>query len=236
MRTIGVIGGMSWESTQSYYRLLNESIKNRLGGLHSAKVLISSLDFAEIEAMQHDGHWHQAGVKLAHEARRLEVAGAECILLATNTMHKVADQIEHVLTVPFIHIADATAQAIKRKGIHKVGLLGTKYTMEQEFYAGRLSMQHGLDVILPTVEDRELVHHVIYQELCQGRLDAVSRRHYVEIIYELMRQGAQGVILGCTEIGMLITQGDSPLPLFDTAILHVEAAVDFALGHQADSR
>ncbi|MBB5020353.1 aspartate racemase [Chitinivorax tropicus] len=232
MRTIGIIGGMSWESTQYYYRYLNESIKQRLGGLHSARVLISSLDFADIAAMQQEGHWHQAGVKLAHEARRLEVAGAECIVLATNTMHKVVDQIEHVLTVPFLHIADATALAVKRRGLHRIGLLGTQYTMEQEFYAGRLSMQHGLEVLVPALEERQLVHRVIYQELCQGRLEPESRRHYLEIIASLQARGAEGVILGCTEIGLLITQADSPLPLFDTAALHIEAAVDFALDHQ----
>ncbi len=231
MRTIGVIGGMSWESSQLYYRLLNQKVKERMGGLHSAKLLMSSLDFAELAAMQEDGQWHQIGVKLAHEARRLELAGADCIIVAANTMHKVADQIEHVLTVPLIHIADATAQAVKARGIRRVGLLGTKYTMEQEFYAGRLTMQHGLEVLVPTVEDRELIHHVIYQELCQGRFDGTSRRHFIEIMQELVRRGAQGIILGCTEIGLLITQDDCVVPLFDTAQLHVEAAVELALEH-----
>lgn len=232
MRTIGLIGGMSWESSAEYYRLINEAVKQRLGGLHSARSLLLSVDFAEIEAMQSGGRWNEAGGLLADAARQLERAGADCVVLCTNTMHKVADAITSATALPFLHIADATAAAIHAAGLRRVGLLGTRFTMEQDFYRGRLAEQHGLEVLVPEVTDRAVVNRVIYEELCLGMISAEARAQYRAIIERLIGQGAEGVILGCTEITLLVSQADSAVPLFDTTRLHAGAAVDFALaGH-----
>ena len=233
MKTIGLIGGMSWESTANYYRDINERVKQRLGGLHSARILLYSVDFQEIERLQHQGRWDEAGEQLGDIARRLEGAGADVVALCTNTMHKVAPAIEAALRVPFLHIADPTAQAVKQAGIGRIGLLGTRFTMEEDFYRGRLVQRHGLDVIVPDPAERETIHRVIYDELCLGKVEERSRRAYREIIAHLVERGAEGVILGCTEIAMLVSPADSPVPLFDTTQLHAVSAVDFAL--QSDS-
>ena len=233
MKTIGLIGGMSWESTANYYRDINEQVKQRLGGLHSARILLYSVDFQEIERLQHQGRWDEAGEQLGDIARRLEGAGADVVALCTNTMHKVAPAIEAALRVPFLHIADPTAQAVKQAGIGRIGLLGTRFTMEEDFYRGRLVERHGLDVIVPDPAERETVHRVIYDELCLGKVEERSRKAYRDIIAHLVERGAEGVILGCTEIAMLISPADSPVPLFDTTQLHAVSAVDFAL--QSDS-
>ena len=229
MKTIGLIGGMSWESTANYYRDINERIKQRLGGLHSARILLYSVDFQEIERLQHQGRWDEAGEQLGDIARRLEGAGADVVALCTNTMHKVAPAIEAALRVPFLHIADPTAQAVKQAGIGRIGLLGTRFTMEEDFYRGRLVQRHGLDVVVPDPAERETVHRVIYDELCLGKVEERSRRAYRDIIAHLVERGAEGVILGCTEIAMLVSPADSPVPLFDTTQLHAVSAVDFAL-------
>ena len=233
MKTIGLIGGMSWESTANYYRDINERVKQRLGGLHSARILLYSVDFQEIERLQHQGRWDAAGEQLGDIARRLEGAGADVVALCTNTMHKVAPAIEAALRVPFLHIADPTAQAVKQAGIGRIGLLGTRFTMEEDFYRGRLVERHGLDVIVPDPAERETVHRVIYDELCLGKVEERSRQAYRDIIAHLVERGAEGVILGCTEIAMLVSPADSPVPLFDTTQLHAVSAVDFAL--QSDS-
>lgn len=230
MKTIGVIGGMSWESTVPYYRDLNELVKQRLGGLHSAKVIVYSVDFHDVAHLQAAGAWVEAGEMMASAARSLEAAGAEVILLATNTMHEVAPAIEAVIEVPFLHIADPTAEAIKQAGLGRVGLLGTRFTMEREFYRTRLSQLHGIDVVIPAEDDRAEVHRVIYDELARGVISDASRNEFSEIIRRLVEDGAQGVILGCTEIGLLIGPADSPVPLFDTGALHVRAAVELAMG------
>ncbi|MBB5216950.1 aspartate/glutamate racemase family protein [Parapusillimonas granuli] len=230
MKTIGLLGGMSWESTVDYYRGINTGIKQALGGLHSARIVLYSVDFQPIERLQHAGDWPAAGRVLADAARRVEAAGADGLLLCTNTMHKVADEIERAVSIPFLHIADPTAAALVRDGVERVGLLGTAFTMEQDFYKGRLRDRHGLEVMVPGDEGRKAVHEIIYQELCQGSIRAESRQRYLEIIDELARRGAQAVILGCTEIGLLVKQGDTAVPLYDTTQLHVGRAVDFALG------
>ncbi len=229
MRTIGLIGGMSWESSAEYYRLINEAVKERLGGLHSARSVMLTVDFAEIEAMQQAGRWDEAGVALAAAAHSLERAGADCLVLCTNTMHKVADAITADLSIPFIHIADATAAAIKAHGLRRIGLLGTRFTMEEAFYKGRLTDQHGLEVLTPEPLDRALVNRVIYEELCLGQVREESRAEYRTIMARLAARGAEGIILGCTEITLLVAQPDSAVPLFDTTRLHALAAVDFAL-------
>ena len=229
MKTIGLIGGMSWESTANYYRDINERVKQRLGGLHSARILLYSVDFQEIERLQHQGRWDEAGEQLGDIARRLEGAGADVVALCTNTMHKVAPAIEAALRVPFLHIADPTAQAVKQAGIGRIGLLGTRFTMEEDFYRGGLVQRHGLDVIVPDPAERETIHRVIYDEVCMGKVEERSRRAYREIIAHLVERGAEGVILGCTEIAMLVSPADSPVPLFDTTQLHAVSAVDFAL-------
>ena len=230
MKTIGLIGGMSWESSLEYYRLINEGAKARLGGLHSAKSVMVSVDFAEIEALQHTGHWAEAAKILIEAARGLERAGADCVLICTNTMHKVADDVQASVTVPLIHIADATAEQVKAAGLTRIGLLGTRFTMEEEFYVGRLVHKYGLDVIVPEPIERDDVHRVIYDELCLGITRAESKARYVEIIAQLIARGAQGIILGCTEIGLLVQQADSRVPLFDTTKLHAEAAVAWMVG------
>lgn len=229
MKTIGMIGGMSWESTVPYYQLVNELVKERLGGLHSARVVLYSVDFAEIEELQSAGRWDEAGEALADAARAVEAAGADFLVLCTNTMHKIADAIEAAVAIPLLHIADATASEVKRSGVSTVGLLGTRFTMEQDFYRGRLEQQHGIGVLVPDDGDRGEVHRIIYDELCRGIIEDTSRTRYREIIGRLAERGAQGVILGCTEISLLVSQADSPVPLFDTTSIHARSAVDFAL-------
>lgn len=229
MKIIGLIGGMSWESTVSYYRLINEGIKQRLGGLHSARLILYSVDFAEVEHLQRTGDWVAAGTLLAKAAQKLEGAGAEVLLLCTNTMHKVADAIESAVRIPLLHIADPTATKIRRAGFNKVGLLGTRFTMEQSFYKDRLVQRHGLQVLVPSAGDRGTVHRVIYEELCLGQVHKSSRTEYQRVMADLVGQGAQAIILGCTEISLLLGQDDSPLPLFDTTAIHALSAVDWAL-------
>jgi aspartate racemase len=229
MKTIGLIGGMSWESSMEYYRLVNETTQARLGGLHSARSIMYSVDFGEIEVMQHEGRWPEAGRMLGAVAKSLENAGADFILLCTNTMHKVANEIEAAIRIPLLHIADATARKIRDCGLTKIGLLGTRFTMEEDFYSGRLESGYGLKVIVPTAQEREIVHRVIYDELCVGRVRPGSRSQYVAIMEQLVKSGAEGVILGCTEIGLLVRDEDSPVPLFDTTKIHAAAAVDYAL-------
>jgi aspartate racemase len=228
MRRIGLLGGMSWESTALYYRLLNEEVRDRLGGFHSARLVLASVDFAEIEAMQVAGDWAAAGELLADEAAALERAGAECLVLCTNTMHKVADAIEAAVGIPLLHLADVTADAVRRAGLERVALLGTRFTMEQPFYADRLRAL-GLDVLVPEGEDRTLVHDVIYDELVLGVVRDESRAAYVDVVGRLLDQGAGGVVLGCTEIELLIGPDDVAVPVFATTALHARAAVDFAL-------
>ncbi|MGW2602514.1 aspartate/glutamate racemase family protein [Streptomyces klenkii] len=235
MKTIGLIGGMSWESTAEYYRFLNEFTRDRLGGLHSARCVIYSVDFAEIEQLQVQGRWADAGEILAAAARSLEVAGADLVLICTNTMHKVADVVAAAVSIPLLHLADATADAVRASGLRRVGLLGTAFTMEQDFYRGRLEAA-GLDVRIPDTDGRALVHEVIYEELCLGIVRDESRTAYQKVINDLVAAGAEGIILGCTEIELLIGPGDSPVPVFPTARLHAQAAVDAALpGAQNDT-
>ena len=229
MKTIGLIGGMSWESTVPYYRQINETIKDSLGGLHSAKLVLYSVDFHEIERLQHAGDWDAAGRVLANAARSLQAAGADFLVLCTNTMHKVAPAIEAAVAIPLLHIADPTAVAIKRAGHAIVGLLGTRFTMEQDFYRQRLSERHGLQVVVPETPDREIIHRVIYSELCLGVVKPESRSEYRRIMRSLADQGAQAIILGCTEISLLVGQEDSPVPLFDTTAIHAGAAAEEAL-------
>lgn len=229
MKTIGLIGGMSWESTVPYYRQINETTRERLGGLHSARIILYSVDFHDIERLQHAGDWQAAGVLLAEAARVLQAAGASFLVLCTNTMHNVAASIEAAVTIPLFHIADPTADAIRQAGHSTVGLLGTRFTMEQAFYRDRLSERHGLRVIVPDPEDRDAVHRIIYEELCLGVVTAESRSVYRGVIASLAEQGAQAIILGCTEISLLVTQEDSAVPLFDTTALHARAAALEAL-------
>ena len=229
MKTIGLIGGMSWESTVPYYQTINRVVCQRLGGLHSAKVALYSVDFDEIERLQREGRWEESGGILADAARAVRRAGADFIVLCTNTMHKVAPQIEAAVDVPLLHIADATAARVKAAGLSHVGLLGTRFTMEEDFYRGRLESRHGLSVLTPPAGQRALVHGVIYEELCLGRVRDDSRREFQQVVADLVARGAQGVILGCTEIGLLLRAADAPVPLFDTATIHAEAAATFAL-------
>lgn len=229
MKTIGLLGGMSWESTIPYYRLINEGVKARLGGLHSASLLLHSVDFHEIEACQASGEWEKAGVILADAAAGLEKAGAQGIVLCTNTMHKVAGQIEDRCNVPFLHIADATARAIKDLGLTKVALLGTRYTMEQDFYRGRLAEANGIETTVPEEADRERVNQIIFEELCLGTFSDVSRQYFINLIERMAAEGAQGVIFGCTEIGLLVPEDRCHIPVFDTAALHAADAVEFML-------
>lgn len=229
MKTIGLIGGMSWESSSEYYRLINQEIKQRLGGFHSASLVMVSVNLAEVEPLQRNGEWNKAASIMLAAARRLERAGAECIVICSNTMYKTAPIIEKAISIPLLHIADATAEAIKSARIKTVGLLGTRYTMEHEFYRDRLVSRHGLHVIVPEKPDRDLVHTVIYDELCLGKVLDRSKQEYVRIMRDLAKQGTEAIILGCTEISLLIKQSDFELPLFDTTALHVKRAVDFAL-------
>lgn len=229
-RTLGIIGGMSWESTESYYRLINEGIKAELGSLHSADLLIHSVDFAPIGELQAQGAWDEMGAILAHSGKRLQAAGAQGLLIATNTMHKVVDDVQAVTNLPIIHIADATAKAIQAQGLTKIALLGTQFTMTQDFYKQRL-IDAGLQVLIPENDARAEVHRIIYDELCQGQFLDSSRQYYSQVIKDLANEGAEGVILGCTEIGLLIQQADSPIAVFDTTAIHAAAAVDFLLSH-----
>ena len=229
MKRIGLLGGMSWESSAEYYRFVNEEVRDRLGGLHSADCLLRSVEFAEIEELQRTGDWERAGARLAAEAVALVGAGAELLVLCTNTMHKVAGDIEAAVDVPFVHIADTTADAVRAAGLGTVGLLATAYTMEQDFYVGRLRERHGLEVLVPEAEDRALVHRVIYDELCQGRVLDPSREAYRRVMAGLAARGAEGILLGCTEIDLLVGAADASVPLFDTTRLHARRAVELAL-------
>ena len=231
MKLIGLIGGMSWESSLEYYRIINQEIKSRLGGWHSGRILLYSVDFHDIEAHQSSGNWEAAAEMLSQAACSLEKGGADLILIATNTMHKVAPEVQAAVRVPLVHIADAVWEAINNQdqGLKKIGLLGTRFTMEEDFLKGYLSEKYGLEVIIPDAASRILVHDVIYNELCLGTINAESRRSYIDIINGLQQQGAQGVILGCTEIPMLVQQGDVALPLFDTTEIHARKAVDLAI-------
>lgn len=229
MKTIGLLGGMSWESTALYYRLINESVKARLGELHSARIALVSVNFQEIESMQHRGDWEGAAALLCAAAKQIEAAGADFLLICTNTMHKVADQISASINIPLLHLADATAEQIKIQRYDKVGLLGTAFTMQQDFYKGRLSEKHNLEVIVPNESDMDVIHTVIYDELCRGVVKPESREQYLKIMNDLRQQGAQAIIEGCTEIVLLVEQQHTDIPLFDTTAIHAQAAVDWAL-------
>ncbi len=229
MKTIGLLGGMSWQSTVHYYRIINEEVAARLGGLHSAKIVLSSIDFSDMEELQHAGRWIEAGEMLAREAVGLRQAGADFLLICANTMHKVADAVEKASGLPVLHIADATAAAVKAAGINKVGLLGTRYTMEEDFYRVRLAEKHGLHVDIPNPDERAIINRIIYDELCQGIIRPESKSAYLKVMNNLSREGVEGIILGCTEIEMLVTPADFHLPLFPTTRIHAVAAVDLAL-------
>ncbi len=228
MKTIGLLGGMSWESTVLYYRLINEGVKAKLGGLHSAKIAMVSVNFHEIEQLQHQGNWDEAGNRLATAAQQIQAAGADFLLICTNTMHKVADQIQQTIDIPLLHLADATASRIVSRGISTVGLLGTRFTMEQDFYRGRLE-QHGLTVVTPSPTQMDDVHRIIYDELCLGKVYELSRQKYLEVIDDMQAHGAEAVIEGCTEITLLVKQSHTSVPLFDTTAIHAEEAVALAL-------
>jgi aspartate racemase len=229
MKTLGLIGGMSWESTAIYYRHLNEIARDRLGGLHSAKLLLWSFDFAEVAARQHAGDWDGASAMMTEAARRLEDGGAEALVICTNTMHKLAEAVEASVGIPLVHIADATAARLKAAGVQRPALLATRFTMEEDFYMGRLRDRHGIDAVVPDQRGRDLVHRIIYEELCRGVTSPQFKAAYLDEIERLRRAGADGVILGCTEITMLIGAGDTDLPVFDTTRIHAEAAMEFAL-------
>ena len=229
MKTIGLLGGMSWESSLEYYRIINQEIKRRLGGLHSAQCLLYSYDFAEIEALQHNDAWAKLTLKMINGVRRLEAGGADFLVICTNTMHRIADKIEEATGIPLLHIADAAARAIKTQGLDEVGLLGTNFTMTGDFYRKRLADNHGIQILIPDETDRQTIHRIIYDELVLGEIKDESREAYLKVIDRLVKKGAQGVILGCTEIPLLVKQKDVAIPLFDTTTLHAEAAVDWAL-------
>ena len=228
MKTIGLLGGMSWESTLGYYKAINEGIKNTLGGLHSAKIVMYSVDFEPIEKLQHAGDWDGTAKILTEAAQNIQAAGADVLLICTNTMHKVAPEIAAAIQIPLLHIADATAEILVNEGIKTVGLLGTAFTMEQEFYKGRLTNKHGFKVLVPNDQDRAIVHKVIYEELCLGKVKSTSKAEYLRIIDALASQGAEAVILGCTEIGMLVKQTDTNVRLLDTTAIHAQKAVEYA--------
>ncbi|CAH0532000.1 L-aspartate/glutamate-specific racemase [Allocatenococcus thiocycli] len=231
MKTVGMLGGMSWESTASYYKALNEGVKLRLGGLHSAKICLYSVDFDEIEKLQHQGKWSETALILAEAAKSVECGGADFLMICTNTMHKVVPEIESQISIPILHIADATAESLVQDGVTKVGLLGTRFTMEQDFYKGRISEKFGIDVVVPTADEQTVVHDIIYQELCLGEIKTESRDRYLKIIANLHAQGAQAVILGCTEIALLVKQSDTTVPLYDTTEIHAAHGVEWALGN-----
>ncbi|WP_372742230.1 aspartate/glutamate racemase family protein [Neptunomonas sp.] len=229
MRTIGLLGGMSWESTVTYYRLINEGVKQHMGGLHSAKIIMYSVDFQPIEACQHKGDWAKTADILKQAALSVQAGGADFLLICTNTMHKVAGEIEAVLDIPILHIADATAEVLVEQGVKCVGLLGTQFTMEQDFYKGRLTDRFGLQVLIPATDDRQRVHDIIYKELCLGDVKVGSKNEYLRIVNQLVDQGAEAIILGCTEIGLLLQQSDTPIKLFDTTVIHAEKAISCSL-------
>jgi len=229
MKTIGLLGGMSWESTASYYKTLNEGIKAELGGLHSAKICLYSVDFDEIEKLQHQGKWMETAVILSEAAKSVELAGADFLMICTNTMHKVAPEITANISIPILHIADATAQDLIQDGVSKVGLLGTRFTMEQTFYKGRLTETFGIDVVVPSKDDQTIIHDIIYNELCLGVIRSASKDRYLAIIDKLYEQGVQAVILGCTEIALLVQQSDTQVPLYDTTAIHAQHGIKFAL-------
>lgn len=230
MKTIGLLGGMSWESSIEYYRIINEVVRDKLGGLHSAKSVMYSVNFAEIEALQHEGKWEEATQLMIDAAQHVENGGADFLVICTNTMHRMADEVQEGIGIPLLHIADAAAVKIKAGGLRKIGLLGTRFTMEEGFYKGRLIDRHGLDVLVPSDEGREIVHKVIYDELVMGKIEPKSKAQYIQIIEELVFEGAQGIILGCTEIGLLVGAKDVTVPVFDTTLIHATAAVEVALG------
>jgi aspartate racemase len=230
MKTIGLLGGMSWESTSAYYRIINETVREKMGGFHSAKCILHSVDFEEIEQMQTAGRWEEAGRVLSSAARSIELAGADFFLICTNTMHRLAPEIQAAVSIPLLHIADATAASVRKKNIRRVGLLGTRYTMEEAFYRKRLESPHGIQVIIPSEPDRTTVHEVIYKELCMGKILEKSGKRFREIIGNLVDEGAEGIVLGCTEIGLLVRPDKSPVPIFDTTEIHAAAAVEKALG------
>jgi len=229
LKTIGLIGGMSWESTQFYYQQINRAVRERLGGLHSAKILLHSVDFAPIEQLQHAGDWPATADILSNAAKSLEAGGADFFLICTNTMHKVADQVCNSVSIPLLHIADATGRVLQNDGIKRVGLLGTGFTMEQDFYKGHISENYGIEVVVPDAADIKRVHDIIYQELCLGEIRDSSRKVYLEVVEHLREQGCEAIILGCTEIGMLVKQSDTDIRLYDTTEIHAQAAVDWAL-------
>jgi len=233
MKTIGLLGGMSWESTLVYYRLINQGVRARLGGLHSAPIVLSSVDFAEIEPLQVSGDWPALAQLLVDAARRVEQAGAEALVLASNTMHKVAEEIESAIDIPLIHVVDVTAAALERDGVERVGLLGTRFTMEDGFWRDRLQDRFGIETIVPKPEQMTIINKVIFEELCNGLIRDDSRRRYLQVIASLNQRGARAAILGCTEIGMLVSPDDIPVPLYDTSELHAAAAVEFAIGEAA---
>ena len=232
MKTIGLIGGMSWESSIEYYRIINETVRDQLGGLHSAASVMVSVDFAEIEALQHAGAWDELTQRMITAARQVQAGGADFVILCTNTMHKMADDIAAAIDIPFLHIADATAARIRDQGLETIGLLGTRFTMEEDFYKGRLESRHGLRVLIPDPEERADVHRIIYQELVVGHIRPESKARYIEIMEHLVERGAQGIILGCTEIGLLVDQDDIAVPVFDTTLIHAQVAVEYALGRE----
>lgn len=229
MKIIGMIGGMSWESSAEYYRIINETVKAKLGGLHSARCILYSVDFEEIETFQHTGNWKEATKCMVDAARSCEKAGADFVIICTNTMHRMADDVQAHIKIPLLHIADATAEKIRTQGLKTVGLLGTKYTMKEDFLKGRLIDKFSLDVLVPTEDEQEIIHTIIYEELCLGEIKEQSRKKYRKIIETLTSRGAEGIILGCTEIPLLVQQQDSRVPLFDTTRIHAEAAVELAL-------
>jgi aspartate racemase len=229
MKTIGMIGGMSWESSIEYYRLTNQAVRQRLGGVHSAKSVMVSVDFGEIEALQQSGRWNEATNLMVQAAQQVERGGADFLIICTNTMHRMADAVSQSISIPLLHIADATAEQVLARGFKQISLLGTRFTMEEDFYRGRLENKFGLEVLIPEQTGRDLVHRVIYEELVIGVIDPESKKAYQQVIQQLAERGAQGVILGCTEIGLLVKQADSPLPLFDTTAIHALAAVELAL-------
>lgn len=232
MKTIGLIGGMSWESSIEYYRIINEAARDRLGGVHSAKSVMVSVDFAEIEELQRAGRWAEATELMIGAARQVENGGADFVLICTNTMHLMADDVQARIDIPLLHIADATAEEIKAQGLGRIGLLGTRFTMEKDFYRGRLVERYGLDVLIPDEEDRESVHRVIYDELVVGEVRSSSKAQYVRIMEKLIAAGAEGIVLGCTEIGLLVDEGDVQVPVFDTTQIHATVAVAYALGER----
>lgn len=229
MKTIGLIGGMSWESSLEYYRIINETVKEKLGGLHSAKIIMYSVDFDEVEKLQHQARWEEATEFMIDAAQRIEKAGADFVVICTNTMHKMAEEVQESIKIPLLHIVDVTAEKIKAQKLNKVGLLGTRFTMEEDFYKGRLLKKHGLEVIIPDEEERGIIHNILYDELCLGEIKKISKDKFKKIIENLAVRGAQGIILGCTEIPLLVDQKDYDIPLFDTTTIHAKSAVEYAL-------